>query len=121
MSGESTTAKVKSLVDTAHVYVTLVISLSAAAAFLGVTISPPWPAKADVESVQKTVQTLLVQQRQTDRLALQTQKLMLQGQLREAEKDLRANPNSWSAQQLVQQLKDQIEEIDRVLAGSPHP
>lgn len=115
------TAKVKGYIDTAHVYVTLVISIAAGLAAIGFSVSPPWPAKADVADVQKTVQTLLVQQQKTDRLALQTQRILLQAQLRDAEKELQGNPNSWSAQQLVSQLKDQIAEIDRALQGSPHP
>lgn len=113
--------KIKEMAEGVHVWLTLFISGGAILAAAGFAISPPWPAKADVENVQKTVQTLLVQQQKTDRVALQTQKLLLQGQLRDAEKELKDNPNSWSAQRLVTQLKEQIEEIDRTLAGGQHP
>lgn len=115
------TARIKGIIDTAHVYVTLAISVAAGLAAIGFSVSPPWPAKADVEDVQKTVKQLLVQQQQTDKLSLQTQRLVLQAQLLEAEKELKAHPDSWAAQQLVGQLRDQIAEIDRALQGSPHP
>ena len=93
----------------------------AAAGAIGFSVSPPWPAKADVDTVQSQIKVLLEQQARTDRLSLTTQRLVLQTQLVEAEKDLRKNPDSYSAQQLVSQLKTQIAEIDRALVGSQHP
>lgn len=119
---------VKSSVSFVKEWVGAAMLVAAFATAIGFGFTVPWPAKADVETVQAQIKTMLdkqvatdKRQEQTDRLSLKTQRLVLQAQLADAEKELRANPDSWAAQRLVAALKDQIAEIDRALAGTPHP
>jgi len=107
--------KIKEFAESIHVWITILISVGAMSAAVGITISPPWARADDVLELRKQVTDLITKQKNTDTLSLKTQRLVLQGQLRDAKEDLRKNPNSYSAQELVRQLEEQLEEINREL------
>jgi len=91
----------------------------------GFSVDPPWAkademkdVKAQVQSVQQDVKNIGDEQKKQNDQQLKIQRVLLNAQLKEAQQDLRDNPNSISAARAVQDAKDAIAAIDQALA---HP
>lgn len=78
---------------------------------IGFSVSTPWPARADVENVQKQIET---QQRQIDQQQCLILRVLLNGyqdDLDDAEEELKQNPNSVSARRNKANAESNIADI----------
>ena len=100
-----------------------VIGVGGVVAMFGFTVDPPWAKADDLKAVQAQVQTIQkafddIQKdnKEQKRLQLQIQRVLLAAQLKDAEADLRNNPNSTSAAKAVDDAKKAMADIDAALA-----
>lgn len=100
-----------------------VVGVYGAVQLTGFTFDPPWAKAEDVRAIQQQVQTIKdgfsnLEKKQDDqnKVSLRIQRVQMMAQLKEAQDDLRANPNSVSAAKAVQDARDAIAAIDKELA-----
>ena len=85
---------------------------------IGFSISTPWPAKADVEAIQRQIET---QQRQINQQQCLMYHVLLKGyqnDLAQAEEELAITPTSASARRSKQDAESQIQSITAQMRAS---
>ena len=96
----------------------LIAVLIAAVTAAGFTLSTPWPARAEVEAVQKQVSDLQKQLKNESCLVLKLLYKTYEDDKKTAEKDLEQNPNSVSAKKAKEDAEEAVKDIrDQIRAS----
>ena len=82
---------------------------------VGFSVSAPWPARADVDAIQKSVEDMRQQMHDQQCLTLRVLLRSYQDALERAEDDLRKDPNSQSARRAKAESEGQITQLTESL------
>jgi hypothetical protein len=111
MLGWLSMEEIKKTAERWHVYITLVISVAALFAAVGVTVNPPWPSKSELSGINTKLDTMLKSQQ--DSLD-KTNILMMdywRTRKRSAEAELQRNPDSPTAAEQLDQANQELRKL----------
>lgn len=96
----------------------LLAIIIAAVSAVGFSVSTPWPARADVETIQNEVTDLKKQVKSESCLVLKLLYKTYEDDKKQAEKDLIKNPESESAQKARDEAVDAMKDIKDQIRAS---